>query len=196
MQAPETGDTHPFRGVGETLFSALFQGQVLRLFTGIYDQSTRQSDSYLRIRLDIDERAPEIADLPWEFLYWQRAPLATQVQTLLVRQWLNMDYGPIAPLAIVGQPKVLLVIPAGSGLMTDREREIVADTLQRAGIPYQDSWKTPSRCSGSRMRWPVVSSTSFTSLAMARPPEPKMVPSAASLRVQRQVGTAGEQHRD
>ena len=137
MQAPETGDAHPFRVVGETLFSALFQGQVLRLFTGIYDQSTRQSHSYLRIRLDIDERAPEIADLPWEFLYWRDAPLATQVQTLLVRQWLNMDYGPIAPLAIVGQPKVLLVIPAGSGLMTDREREIVADTLHRAGMPYQ-----------------------------------------------------------
>ena len=136
-EVPETGEASIFRAVGEALFSALFQGQVLRLFTGIYDQRGQQDDARVRIRLDIDERAPEIADLPWEFLYWRDAPLATQVQTLLVRQWLNMDYGRIAPLAIAGQPKVLLVIPAGSGLMTDREREIVTDTLQRAGIPYQ-----------------------------------------------------------
>lgn len=137
VQAPEFGNARSLRAVGETLFDALFRGQVLRLFTGVYDQRTRLNDSYLRIRLDIDERAPEIADLPWEFLYWRDAPLATQVQTLLVRRWLNMEYGPIAPLSVAGTPKVLLVIPGGSGLATDREREIVIGALQRAGIPHQ-----------------------------------------------------------
>ena len=135
---PGVGDAQTFRALGETLFAALFQGQVLRLFTGIYDQHTqRQEDTRLRIRLDIDERAPEIAELPWELLYWHDAPLVTQVQTPWVRQCLNMDYGRIAPLVIAGQPRVLLVIPAGSGLAVDREREIVASTLHQARIPYQ-----------------------------------------------------------
>ncbi len=124
------------RGVGEALFGAVFTGQVLRLFTGLYDQRVEPDrDAYLRLRLDIDERAPEIAALPWEFLYWKGGHLATQLRTLVSRQLLNLDYGSIEPLAISGMPRVLVVIPTGSGLDTDTEERIIAGILSGAGIP-------------------------------------------------------------
>ena len=93
---PYTVDQSMFSEVGAALFDALFCGQVLRLFTGIYDREVEPNENaYLRLRLDIDERAPEVAVLPWEFLYWKNAYLATQTKTLVTRQLPNLEYGSI-----------------------------------------------------------------------------------------------------
>lgn len=135
---PEQCDAELLRRVGAALFNAAFTGQVLRLFTGLYDQRVEpEQDAYLRLRLDIDERAPEIAALPWEFLHWRNSHLATQLRTLVSRQLLNLDYGSIEPLAVSGLPRVLVVIPFGSGLDTEAERRIIGELLTQAGIPWQ-----------------------------------------------------------
>lgn len=124
------------RTVGETLFEALFRGQVRRLYLGVYDQRVQpQADASLRLRLDITEDAAELTTLPWELLFWRGAPVGTQAQTLLVRDLANIDYGGREALAMAGKPRVLLVIPRGSKLQTDLERGQVVDILNRAGIP-------------------------------------------------------------
>ena len=95
------------------------------------------SDTYLRLRLDIDENAPEIAVLPWELLWWRDVFLATQVQTLVGRQLLNLDYGSSTSLRISGTPRVLIVIPGGSNLEVGREEKLVTDVLSASGIPFK-----------------------------------------------------------
>ena len=137
-EEPFTTDETLLREVGGTLFGALFQGQVRDLFISIYSQEVQATeDAYLRIRLDIDEAASEIAVLPWELMIWQDVFLATQIKTLVTRQLLNLDYGNIKTLKVSGKPKVLIVIPRGSGLATDAEEETITKALDRAAIPYE-----------------------------------------------------------
>lgn len=136
-ESPYQVKARDYTEVGGMLFDALFRGQVLRLFTGLYDHSVEPSkDTALRLRLDIDERSPEAAIVPWEFLYWRdkRLHFATNSQILMTRQLLNMDFGAIKALKIDGLPRVLMVIPEGSGLNTDTEREIVRKALNSVGI--------------------------------------------------------------
>lgn len=137
QQEPYTVKATTFAEVGGMLFDALLQGQVLRLFTGLYDHEVEPNkDTALRFRLDIDERSPQVAVVPWEFLYWRdkRLQFATSIQILFTRQLLNMDYGGIKRIKVDSLPRVLLVIPEGSGLNTDRERDIVKGALKSAGI--------------------------------------------------------------
>ncbi len=124
--------------VGATLFGSLFQGQVRDLFISIYSQEVQaHEDAYLRIRLDVDETASEIAVLPWELMAWQDVFLATQIKTLVTRQLLSLDYGNIKTLTVPGKPRVLIVIPDGSGLATDAEEITITKALDRAAIPYE-----------------------------------------------------------
>lgn len=134
---PRAADREILRDVGETLFRALFSGAILHLFTGLFDQRIRPNpQACLRLHLDIDERLPELAALPWELLHWRDTPLATQLQTLLSRRYAGLEYGAVRPLMITGKPQVLLVIPGGSGLETGGERDIVTAALERGRIPY------------------------------------------------------------
>lgn len=138
QEEPFTLTRADFRQVGSELFASLFRGQALRLFTGLWDQKVqKRSDTYLRLRLDIDEYAPEIAVLPWELLYWRDAHLGTQIKTLVTRQLLDLDYGPIAPLTLSERPAVLVIIPSGSGLRTDEERQGIKEILTQAGFPFE-----------------------------------------------------------
>lgn len=125
-------------GVGTTLYEALFQGQVQKLFEGVYARDVEpKPDTYLRLRIAIDERAPEVAELPWEFLFWNGSFLATHPRILLMRQVLNIDYGGIQALKIDGKPRVLVVIPRGSGLDTDGEEDAIKGVFDEAGILYE-----------------------------------------------------------
>lgn len=124
-------------GIGTTLYEALFQGQVRDLFEAVYTRDVEpKPDTFLRLRLAIDEHAPEIAALPWEFLFWQGSFLATHARILLTRQLLNVEYGSIKPLEIKGKPRVLVLIPRGSGLDTDAEEAAIRGILGQAGIPH------------------------------------------------------------
>lgn len=55
--------------LGKLLFSALFDEGLRRDFLDIY-QKAQQENALLRLELDVDEhQLPEIAALPWEFMY-------------------------------------------------------------------------------------------------------------------------------
>ncbi|MBX7233992.1 MAG: CHAT domain-containing protein [Caldilineales bacterium] len=125
-------------GVGTTLYDALFQGQVRKLFEAVYLRDVEpHPDTFLRLRLAIDEHAPEIAALPWEFLFWNGSFLATHARILLTRQLLNLNYGAIKALAIEGKPRLLALIPRGSGLDTDGEEQAIREILSQAQIPFE-----------------------------------------------------------
>lgn len=124
------------RTVGETLFDAVFTGNVRRLFVGLFDQRVEpQPDGALRLRFDITESAAELAILPWEFLFWRGTPICTQLQTLLVRDLASIEFGSRGSLTMTGKPRVLLIIPRGSDLQTERERDRIQGILDRAKIP-------------------------------------------------------------
>ena len=134
---PEQTDNALLRAVGEGLFKVLFSSDVLALFTGLFDQRIRPNPTTcLRLNLDIDERLPDIATLPWELLRWRDTPLATQLQTWISRRFLGLDYGALRQVKLTGRPRVLLVIPGGSGLETARERDIVTEALRRTQVPF------------------------------------------------------------
>ena len=125
------------RQMGRVLFDALFQGEVRTHFIGVYRHDVRPADgAYLRLRLDISEDAPELARLPWELMYWNGMFLATQVKTLLTRQLLALDYGDVQT-AAAERPRVLVVIPEGSGLATDAEVRTIVAALVQAGIAHK-----------------------------------------------------------
>ncbi len=135
---PYTSDEALFASVGAILFAALFNGQARDLYIA---QKTRvQAGVYLRLRLDISESAPEVAQLPWEFMAENGVYLGTQVKTLLIRQLLNLTYGyTLKPLKVEGSPRVLVVIPRGSKLGTDREEANITQALTSAGLPFDAS---------------------------------------------------------
>lgn len=136
-EEPYTTDVALFEQVGETLFNALFQGQVRDLFVSVYSQQVQSvENTYLRLRLDINEAAGEVAMLPWEFIHTNNLFLATQVKTLVTRQLLNLNYGNIKSLAVADKPKALVVIPRGSGLATDKEEETIRAALTNAGLHF------------------------------------------------------------
>lgn len=116
MQAAQT--------FGHTLFSHVFAGQVQSCLQRSLD-SARQQGQGLRIRLRLSD-APELADLPWEFLYdpAQSHFLAYSNVTPLVR-YLDLPQT-VAPLAVQLPLKVLVMIanPHDQGYSTlDVEEE-------------------------------------------------------------------------
>lgn len=100
MQAAQT--------FGNTLFSHVFAGQVQSCLQRSLD-SARQQGQGLRIRLRLRD-VPELADLPWEFLYdpAQSHFLAYSNVTPLVR-YLDLPQT-VAPLAVQPPLKVLVMI--------------------------------------------------------------------------------------
>jgi tetratricopeptide (TPR) repeat protein len=124
-------DSALLQQLGQHLFQELFVGDVesrYRTSLGI----ARSQDRGLRIRLRIE--APELAALPWEYLYdpAEDAFLAISAQTALVR------YVPMG-----GQPRALQVSPPlrvqvvisnptdVEPLDVDKERQTIQDALQR-----------------------------------------------------------------
>lgn len=136
-EEPYTTDEALFRGVGNTLFDALFQNEVRDLFISIFSQQVQNKENtYLRMRLDILETAVDVAMLPWEFLAWNDMFLATQIKTLLTRQYLDLQVGNLRSLTIADKPRALIVIPRGSGLSIDQEQQTITTALTNADIPY------------------------------------------------------------
>jgi len=136
-EEPFTTDESLFRQVGAVLFQALFQDQVRDLFLSIWSQQVQSAvNGALRLRLNISEAAIELAMLPWELMQWRDVFLSTQINTLVTRQLLNLEYGNIKSLTISGKPRVLILIPGGSGLDTNAEEVAITAALDSADISY------------------------------------------------------------
>ncbi len=119
VESPEMDAAKNFGG---KLFNAVFTGDV----RGVYAASMQQANAQtvgLRLRLHLDE-APELADLPWEFLYNPSLNrfLALSVKTPIVR-YLELPEQ-IRPLALHPPLNVLVMISSPTDYETlDVERE-------------------------------------------------------------------------
>ena len=115
---------------GRALFEALLEGDLRSFYYESKRDATRQGHG-LRVRLHI--RVPELAALPWEYLYDPRVPdyLCLARGTPLVR-YLDLPH-PIEPLT-VAPPLQILVMMAGPddqpSLDTTRERERMRGALE------------------------------------------------------------------
>src|SRR5262249_28246823 len=119
VSSPEETSVQQF---GTALFNALFSGPVLSTF----DQSlatAHREDRALRLKLRID--SPELATIPWEFLFDERRSdyLVLSTSTPLVR-YIEVPEA-IRPLAVSGPLRMLGMIASPSdlpGLDVQREK--------------------------------------------------------------------------
>jgi CheY-like chemotaxis protein len=123
---------------GRELFKAVFRDELLSCLSGSLAKAVAQ-DAGLRIRLRLTQ-APELADLPWEYLYYpaQNYFLALSVGSPIVR-YLEMPQQSL-PLAVTPPLRVLVMIAHPNGyqwLDVEAEwrnlREALGD-LERKGL--------------------------------------------------------------
>jgi hypothetical protein len=114
--------------LGEKLYEILFVGEIDSLLKSALGETIRQDDLGLRLRLRINP--PELAALPWEYLYSseRRLFLAASVETPLSR-YLNLPE-PVRQLAAPPQINLLVVMPQNSGLDIVAEREMLEKMAQ------------------------------------------------------------------
>ncbi len=135
-EEPHTVREGLFKEIGQALFAALFQGDVRDLFVGVFRQRVQgRAGAYLRLRLDIEQAALEVAQLPWEFMVWEGMFLATEGKILVTRRYRELPLGPSKTL-VIDKPKVLVVIPSGSGLKTAQEEANIRQALMSAGLAF------------------------------------------------------------
>jgi hypothetical protein len=120
-QSPEEQTVQQF---GQRLFEALLAGDVRRLYDASSSQASQQRQG-LRVRLRIS--APELASLPWEFLYdpLQREYVCFLPDTVIVR-YLEVAQ-PIPPFKVEPPLRVLAMIADPS----DQARLDIAAERQR-----------------------------------------------------------------
>jgi len=120
---------------GTFLYKAVFTGDIESLFQLSLGEVIGQEERGLRIRLRIDP--PAISALPWEYTYTpkQKYFLAASRKTPLTR-YLEV-FQPIRGLRTVLPLKVLVAIPSGSGLDTEKEKSILAEALGKLGDAVQ-----------------------------------------------------------
>jgi hypothetical protein len=106
-RAVDSPEVAAARALGGKLFEAVFQGQVRDCFRASVEKVRSQTETGLRLKLRLQD-APELADLPWEYLYDESCNrfLAQSVQTPLVRYLeLPEGFNPLKtafPLRILG----------------------------------------------------------------------------------------------
>lgn len=109
LDAPDVAEA---KGLGGSLFDAVFRGEVLKRWrAGLPDAGDARRGLRLRLHL---EGAPELADLPWEYLYDRACNrfLALSVRTPVVR-YLELDEAsrrlavtpPLTILVVVSSPR-------------------------------------------------------------------------------------------
>ena len=106
----ETVEMEAIQRFGGALFDAVFDGEVGQVFRESVN-SVRQDGIGLRLRLRLNE-APDLAELPWEFLYDRRSDRfpALSVRTPIVR-YLELSAS-IRPLAVT--PPIRVLVAAAS----------------------------------------------------------------------------------
>jgi CHASE2 domain-containing sensor protein len=114
--------------LGRSLHQCLFNDSVGDMLRTSLGAVLRDDEMGMRIRLILSP--PELAALPWEVLYDQRAKcfLSTSGKTPLTR-YIEL-FEPIRSLKIRRPVKVLVLIPAGSGLDVSSEEKMITDALK------------------------------------------------------------------
>ena len=118
--------------VGEQLYAAVFAGEVGACFLLSLDRA-QQAGGVLRVQLRIDRTTPELADLPWEYLYdtqrgrflalWELTPLVRYAELPLAAPALQVT----PPLQILG----VVANPAGvPALAVEQEWARLVEALQ------------------------------------------------------------------
>ncbi len=135
-------DAADLRQVGDRLFTFLFRTGDRTPDEGaapgdpklgaLFDQSlgaARGAESGLRIRLKLDEANPEIAAMPWEYLFRTIDDrfLATQLETPVVR--FVEVLVPLRRMETTLPLAMLMVVPAAADLQTELEVALVEDAL-------------------------------------------------------------------
>jgi hypothetical protein len=116
---------------GQRLFEALFTGDIRSCYDVSQREAARQDDRGLRIKLRV--QAPELAALPWEFLYDARAGeyLCRSRQTPLVR-YLELPQS-IQPLQVKPPLRILGMVASPSdqpALDIQREQGRIGEALK------------------------------------------------------------------
>lgn len=119
----ESDNTTPvnLQALGAALYQCLFAGEIGMLFNRALGETIGNEALGLRLRLRINP--PELAALPWKFLYSpeRRLFLAASVETPLSR-YLNLPE-PVRKLACPEKINLLVIITQNSGLDTTAERQ-------------------------------------------------------------------------
>ncbi len=97
---------------GRTLFTALFTDQVLVCYRTSLNEASRQGKA-LRIQLRIDP--PELAYLPWEFLYDPERDYICLSRSTSVVRYLELNE-PVQPMTVTAPLRILGVIANPDGL--------------------------------------------------------------------------------
>lgn len=113
--------------LGASLHECLFSDGVRDLMRESLGNVRLDEEKGMRIRLMISPS--EVAALPWEVLYdrWGKCFLATSGKTPLTR-YVRLPQ-PIKSLKVSPPVRVLVLIPEGSGLDVEKEKEILSDAL-------------------------------------------------------------------
>src|ERR1044072_3234528 len=112
---------------GLALHSSLFQQDIGAMLLKCLGNVLTDDEKGMRIRLILTP--PEIAALPWEFLYdtGTKCFLCTSGKTPITR-YINLNE-PIKALKTAPPVKVLVLIPEGSGLNVAEEKRLILEAL-------------------------------------------------------------------
>ena len=128
-----TEETDAARELGGKLFEAIFTGEVRAALRGSLDEAAREDDMGLRLKLRFQD-TPELADLPWEFLFDASLErfFAQSNQTPVVR-YLELPER-IKPVAVQLPLRVLVMIssprdPDYAPLDVGREEAMLRESL-------------------------------------------------------------------
>ena len=129
-RGPGRPESTPLKDFGGKLYGAVFQDELRDTLLRSLSL-TSAPGSGLRLRLRLHD-APELADVPWEFLYDQRLNrfLAQSRRTPLVR-YLDLP-DPPRPLAVEGPLRLLVMISSPSGyppLDVEQEWSLLTEAL-------------------------------------------------------------------
>jgi CHAT domain len=126
-------DEQPVQELGAELFDRLFAGDVRVLYDTARQEAAKEGR---RLRLVLRIRPPELAALPWEFLYDVRRDDYLSLSVPIVRYPEVLE--PIRPLGITPPLRILGMVTRPEGydrLAVDLEK----DQLQRALSPLSDN---------------------------------------------------------
>lgn len=153
LEASET-DADLIVAFGRRLFDGLFTGQVATLFRASLGQARGQNRG-LRLRLRLEP--PELAALPWEYLYdpLEDRFLAISPETPLVRYLPTSQ--PVRPIAVTPPLRLLVVISHPTDvppLDVKRESHLLKRALQE-------------RVEQNRIQWQVLDRATMTEIGQA-----------------------------